>query len=76
MENTFFLEKFREQFDEADPATIQLEKPFREIEEWSSLIALCIIAMVDQEYQVKLTGEDIRSSVTVNDIYNKVIAKK
>lgn len=70
-----FVEKFAEQFDDTDPAEIGANTKFRELEEWSSLIALSIIAMVDEEYDVTLKGDDIRSANTVEDIFNVVKAK-
>lgn len=70
-----FLEQFAQQFEETDPSTIQLGTNFREIEEWSSMMALVVIAMVDSEYGIKLTGDDIRNSNTVEDLY-KVVSSK
>lgn len=72
MELNNFIKKFVLQFDEIDAANINGETKFRDIEEWSSLIALSIIAMVDEEYNVKIKGEDIRNSQTIRDIYNIV----
>jgi len=76
MNTADFLDKFKELFEETDLDTITLDAKFRDIEEWSSLLALTLIAMVDQEYQVKLTGDDIRNSTTVKDITEKVAAKQ
>ena len=45
---------------------------FKELDEWSSLIALSVIAMADEEYEVTLKGEDIRTSNTVEDLFNVV----
>lgn len=70
-----FLRDFAAQFDETDPNLIQLETKFRSIEEWSSMIALVIIAMVDEKYGVVLSGDEIRASETVEDIYNVVSSK-
>ena len=52
------------------------ETKFRELEEWSSLVALGVIAMVDEEYGVKIKGDDIRNSQTINDIYEIVKSRK
>ncbi len=71
-----FVELFAEQFDDTDPSTIKAETVFHELEEWSSLIGLSIIAMVDEEFDIALKGDDVKSSVTVEDLYNKVLAKK
>ena len=70
-----FVELFAEQFDDTDPSTIKAETVFHELEEWSSLIGLSIIAMVDEEFDIALKGDDVKSSVTVEDLYNKVLAK-
>ena len=73
MEINEFVAHFAEQFDETDASVFTPETKFRELDEWSSLIALSIIAMVDEEYDVALKGDDVKSSVTIEDLYNKVI---
>lgn len=75
MEIKEFIENFAGQFDETDPAEITAATRFRDLEEWSSLIALSIIAMVDEEYDVTLKGDDIKNAATVEDLYNIVKAK-
>lgn len=69
-----FVALFAEQFDETDANEIQANTEFRELDEWSSLIGLSVIAMVDEEFDVALKGDDVKSSVTVEDLYNKVLA--
>lgn len=75
MELQDFVQKIAEQFDETDVSAFTPETRFRDIDEWSSLIALSIIAMVDEEYDVTLKGDDIRNANTVEDIFNAVKAK-
>lgn len=75
MELNDFVTKFAEQFDDTDVSLFTPQTHFREIDEWSSLIALSIIAMVDEEYDVTLKGDDIRNSDTVEDVFNAVKAK-
>lgn len=70
-----FVALFAEQFDETEPEVFSGDKHFREVDEWSSLIALSVIAMVDEEFGVTLKGDDIKNSNTVADIYNAVKAK-
>lgn len=70
-----FVELFAEQFDETDASEIQASTQFHDLEEWSSLIGLSVIAMVDEEFDVALKGDDVKTSVTVEDLYNKVTAK-
>ena len=70
-----FVELFAEQFDETDASEIQASTVFHDLEEYSSLIALSIIAMVDEAFDVALKGDDMRSAVTVEDLFNIVKSK-
>jgi acyl carrier protein len=72
MEIQKFIENFAAQFDETDASEFNAETAFRNIEEWSSLTALSIIAMADEMYNIKLTGDDIRKSKTIKDIFEIV----
>lgn len=71
-----FVVKFTEQFDETDPSMIHVDTIFRDLEEWSSLMALSIISMIDEEYDVALRGDDLRNAKTIEDLFNIVKAKK
>lgn len=75
MNITEFTEKIAEQFDDTDPADITPSTEFKNLDEWSSLTALSIIAMVDEEYDIVLKGEDIRSCNTIEDLYKLVESK-
>jgi len=76
MEINGFIEHFAEQFDETNASEFKAETVFKELEEWSSLIALSVIAMVDEEYEVTLKGDDIRNSTTIEDLFNNVKSKQ
>ena len=75
MEITIFLQHFAEMLDDTPPELITADTVFRDLEEWDSLTALSLIAMTDDEYSVKLTGDDIKSSIALQDIFEKIIAK-
>ena len=70
-----FIDNFADLFEETDSDTIQATTRFKELKEWSSLIALSVIAMVDEEYDVEFRGDDIRNSTTVEDLYNTVLER-
>ena len=67
-----FIEYFSDLFDETDPNIISATTRFKDLEEWSSLLALSVIAMIDEENDVEFRGDDIRGSNTVEDLYNIV----
>ena len=75
MEIKEFIANFADQFDETDASVFTPETKFKELEEWSSLIALSVIAMVDEEYDVTLKGDDIRNAKTIEDLFNTVKSK-
>ena len=75
MELKEFIENFANQFDDTDPSEIKADTMFKELDEWSSLIALSVIAMVDEEYDITIKGDDIRNASTVEDLFNAVNAK-
>ena len=75
MELKEFIENFAAQFEETESNEITAITIFQDLDEWSSLTALSVIAMADEEYEVVLTGDDIRNSTTVNDLFELVKAK-
>lgn len=70
-----FVELFAEQFDDTDASEFQPSTIFKELEEWSSLIALSVIAMVDEEFDITIKGEDIRNADTIENLYEIVKSK-
>lgn len=75
MEIKEFIENFAAQFDETDTEVFTAGTEFKTLDEWSSLIALSLIAMVDEEYDVTIKGDDIRNATTIEDLFNTVKAK-
>ena len=72
MELKKFIVDFAEQFDETDASEISKETKFHELEEWSSLVAMGVIAMAKTQYNKSVTGKDIRQCVTVEDLFNLI----
>ena len=67
-----FVALFAEQFDDTDASEIKSETSFRDLDEWSSIIVLGIIAMLDEEFEVALKADDMKKAVTVGDLYEIV----
>ena len=72
MEIKEFIQNFADHFDDTETSVFTPETEFKELEEWSSLTALSVIAMIDEEYDVKIKGDDVRNSQTINDLYEIV----
>lgn len=67
-----FVLNFAEQFDDTDPSEIQAETKFHDLDEWSSLTAMGVIAMAKTQYGKTIKGLEIRECVTVEDLYNLI----
>ena len=69
-----FVVNFANQFDETEVDVFHPEIRFRDLEEWSSFLALAIMAMVMEEYGVALTAEEMRNANTIQELYDVVIS--
>jgi acyl carrier protein len=67
---------FAECFDDTDASEFSINLKFKELEEWSSLSGLGIIAMCKKKYGIKITGAEIMESDTIQDVYNLVMLKR
>ena len=67
-----FTDNFAGQFDDTPADKIKPETNFRDLNEWSSLIALAIIVMVKKEFQKEITGKEIKSCSTVRSLYELI----
>ena len=71
-----FIQNFANRFDETDASEFQATTEFRQLDEWSSLSSLAIISMIDDEYDVVINGNDLRSCNTIEDLFAIVESKK
>lgn len=75
MDQQKFLQLFAEQFDDTDESEINMDCKFRDLDEWSSLVALGVIAVVKTTYGKTLTATEMRTCDTVRDLYNLIVSK-
>lgn len=75
MEIQEFINNFADQLDETTVDQLSADTRFRELPDWSSLVALTIIAMIDDEYDIVLKGEEMRAANTIGELFDIVQAK-
>lgn len=75
MEINEFIEKFAEIFDDTDISELNADTNFRELDEWSSLSALGLLALADEEFGVDLDANDVRNARTIEDIFEAIKSK-
>ena len=75
MEIKEFIENFAEQFDDIELSDIQPNTRYKELEEWSSITAMSLIAMAKTQYGKTITGLEVRSCTTVEELFNLIASK-
>lgn len=75
MEYKDFLEDFAALFDDTDLSEIQSNTEYQELEEWSSITAMSIIALAKTQYGKKISGREVRSCKTVEELFYLIDSK-
>lgn len=70
-----FVKAFAVELEETPEDMITSATEYKTLDEWGSLTALSIIAMVDETMDKSITGADLRSVNTIEELYNLVISK-
>jgi len=75
MEIKEFIANFADQFDDTDASEIIAPTEFHELEEWDSLIALAVLNMTEKKYGKKITFDEMKKCITVEDLFNLIASK-
>lgn len=71
-----FIESLEESFDDIEPGTLKPETKYRDTDEWSSMHALIVIALADTDYDVTITGDDLKSCTTIQDLFELIKSRQ
>lgn len=69
MELKDFIDKIVEQLEIESAEMLNGDTKFRELEEWSSLSVMELIAQYDDEFDKQIGDVDIKKCVTISDLY-------
>ena len=75
MELNEFVANFAEQFDDTDASEITAACAFHDLDEWSSLVGMSVMALAKTEYGKSITGAELKACVTVEDVFNLISSK-
>lgn len=76
MEVIEFVRKLENEFEELEKGTLSPEMNIKDIPDFSSMHALILIAFVDSEFDIILTGDDLKSVQTIQELYDLILQKK
>jgi acyl carrier protein len=75
MEIKDFINHFEDVFEDTEISVLKPETNFRELDEWSSLTALSTMAMINDEYDLAITADEMRSTTTFQQLFDLVSSK-
>lgn len=70
-----FIQQFEEAIEGVEPGSLSGDTDLAAMEQWDSLALITILAMVDAEYEVQVSGEELNGCRQVRDIYALVEKK-
>lgn len=69
------IEKIEFEFEDVPKGFIKPSTEFTAIENWGSMHSLILIALADTEYDVVITGGDLKGLNSVQDLFNLIVKK-
>ena len=70
MEIKEFIEKFAVIIGVENIGSLNPETDFHDLDEWSSISVMVLIAFMDEEFGKEITSADIRIATSIQDLYN------
>ena len=70
-----FIELFKETL-EIEENNVSRDTVFRDLDKWDSMAFLSVIAMIDEEYDVVIEGNDFRELKTIGDLIDEIGKRK
>lgn len=67
-----FIKKIEFEIDEIEEGTLKPETRYRDLEDWSSMLGLIFIALIDTEYDITINGEELVNCETIQELYDAV----
>lgn len=69
---TKFINLFAEVLELEGDHSLTPSTIFRDLEEWDSLAYLSVIAMIDEEYDIVIDGNDFKKLITLGDLISEI----
>ena len=71
-----FVRHFENAIEGIEPESLHPETQFHQLAQWDSLGLLCLLAMIDCEYDVQISGMELKACDTLQSIFDLTADKK
>jgi acyl carrier protein len=75
MEIDQFVRHFESAIEGLEPNSLNPDTKYHTLPQWDSLALLCLLAMIDCEYNVQIPGMELKNCDTLRDIFDLVGSK-
>ena len=72
MEFNDFTSKLGDVFEDTDLSILTPETKFRDLDEWSSIVHLSLIAFLDEEFDIQIDSQNLEKLITLGDLFNYI----
>jgi len=76
MDITQFVRNFENAVENIEPNSLSPDTQYHKIKQWDSLALLCLLAMIDCEYEVQVPGMALKQCDTLQDVFDLVCSRK
>ena len=66
--NNELINLIKDIFEDIDTSNFNLETEFKNNDEWDSMTALSLITVIDQEFGISISGENIKELNSIKDL--------
>lgn len=67
-----FIEKIAVLFEETPATELTPETRYKELPDWTSLVALSLIVLAFNEFEATISGDDIEAAQTLGELFERV----
>lgn len=76
MEWNDFVENLKDALEIPEEVELQKDDSLHDSEYWSSMHALLIMALAEAEYDVSVTGKELRETKSIGALYTLIASKQ
>ncbi|MES2619864.1 MAG: hypothetical protein V4615_03355 [Bacteroidota bacterium] len=76
MEVAAFIKKVEQEYDEMPVGLLKPDSKFKEIINWSSINSVVFATMIEFEYHVMVTSEELNSVNTITELFELIVKKQ
>jgi acyl carrier protein len=72
MELQQFIKDFSKEFEDTPESSFNASAHFKDLDEWDSVLALSIISMIDENYERRISGSELRNCNTIEELFEVI----